>query len=134
MQSSLYCSRVAMYCHGIPQIKNWWPFVLNSYIDKLYIKMLRFSKEIDWYHPHQQFLWHDILLFQLFGPALFSAHVYGSLAAADTRLLVSPILESRAKITTSFYCFFMKLELESRKLLLRFADSVFDLFIKTCHK
>ena len=35
---------VAMYCYGIPPIKN---FILNSYMDKLYIKMLGFSKEID---------------------------------------------------------------------------------------
>ena len=40
--------KVAMYCHGsIPSIKNGDFFVLNSYIDKLYIKMLGFSKEID---------------------------------------------------------------------------------------
>jgi hypothetical protein len=42
-----------MYCHGIPPIKNGDLFVLNSYIDKSYIKMLGFSKEID---CHQQFL------------------------------------------------------------------------------
>ena len=30
-------------------------FVLNSYIDKLYIK-IGFAKEIDWYHHCQQFL------------------------------------------------------------------------------
>jgi hypothetical protein len=29
----------------------------------------------------------DILLFQLFGPVLFLAHVYGSFAAACARLL-----------------------------------------------
>ena len=28
--------------------------------------------------PPVQWKWHDILLFQLFGPVLFSAHVYGS--------------------------------------------------------
>ena len=38
------------------------------------------SKEKKW-------KWHDILLFQLFGPVLFSAHVYGSFAAADARIL-----------------------------------------------
>ena len=38
---------VTIYCHGIPPIKNGDLFVLNSYIDKLYIKMLGFSKEID---------------------------------------------------------------------------------------
>ena len=55
--------------------------------------MLRFSKEIDWYHHHQQFLWkwHDILLFQLFGPVLFSAHVYGSSQLVGTRSLVLTI-------------------------------------------
>ena len=56
-----------------------------SYTDKLCIKILGFSKEIDWYHHHQQFLfrilrkqwkWHHILLFQLFGLELFSAHIY----------------------------------------------------------
>lgn len=31
-------------------------FILNSYKDKLYIKMLGFSKEIDCYHHHLQFL------------------------------------------------------------------------------
>jgi hypothetical protein len=29
-----------------------------------------------------------ILLFQLFGPVLFSAHVYGSFAAADAHSLI----------------------------------------------
>jgi hypothetical protein len=37
---------VAMYGHGFPSIKIGDLFVLNSYIDKLYIKMLIFSKEI----------------------------------------------------------------------------------------
>ena len=31
-------------------------FVLNSYIHKSYIKVLGFSKEMDCYHHHQQFL------------------------------------------------------------------------------
>ena len=31
--------------------------------------------------------WYDILLFQLFGPVLFSAHFYGSFAATDARSL-----------------------------------------------
>ena len=62
-----------------------------SYTDKLYNKMLGFLKEIYWYHHHQQFLftikrkqwkWHVIWSFQLFGPVLFSAPVYGSFTAA----------------------------------------------------
>ena len=40
----------------LPRKKNGDLFVLKSYIDKLYIKMLGFSKEIDWYQHHQQFL------------------------------------------------------------------------------
>ena len=31
----------------LPPIKNCDLFILNSYKDKLYIKMLKFSKEID---------------------------------------------------------------------------------------
>ena len=63
--------------------------------NKLYIKMMGYPWEIDWNLHHQYFLlkiqrkqqkWHDILLFQLFGPVLFSAHVYGSFAAAGARL------------------------------------------------
>ena len=55
--------------------------------------MLEFLKQIDWYHHHQQFQqkWHDILLFQLFGPVLFSPHVYGSFAAAYARSLIAGI-------------------------------------------
>ena len=40
----------------LPPIKIGDLFVLNSYKDKLYMKMLGFSKEIDWYHHHQQFI------------------------------------------------------------------------------
>ena len=34
----------------------------------------------------RQWKWHDILLFQLFGPVLFSAHVYGCSQLAGTSL------------------------------------------------
>ena len=54
--------------------------------------MLGFSK----YHHHQRFHLgfkenneNEILLFQLFGPLLFPAHVYGIFAAANARLTVS---------------------------------------------
>ena len=63
-----------------------------SYTDKLYIKIMWYSWEIDWTPHHQYFFlrkqqkWHDILFFQLFEPVLFSAHVYGSFAAAEARL------------------------------------------------
>ena len=40
----------------LPPIKNWWHFCSEQHKDKLYIKMLGFSKEIDWYHHHQKFL------------------------------------------------------------------------------
>ena len=44
-------------CYVLPPIKNCDLFVLNSYKDKSYIKMLGFSKKKnDWYHHYQQFL------------------------------------------------------------------------------
>ena len=52
---------------------------MDGPIDKLYIKMLGFSKEIDWYHHHQQFLfkmtWHFVIsavwASTVFGPRLW---------------------------------------------------------------
>ena len=67
-----------------------------SYTDILYIKMMGYPWEKDWNLHRQYFFiierkqwkWHDIFLFQLFGPVLFSTHVYGSFAASMIEMKV----------------------------------------------
>ena len=45
--------------------------------------------------------WPDILLFQLFGPVLFSAHVYGRSQLAGTNLAVWAIFWKFAQVKTA---------------------------------
>ena len=65
----------------------------------------------------------DILLFQLFGPVLFSAHVYGSFAAADARL--AELNQNIAKMKhynqiwlklPSFVCFWKWTQMQNQQL------------------